>query len=225
MNTLDIWLGALPTEANKMSLYASLLDANERNKADSINNPMIRDRYIAVRGLLRITLAQYLGAEPATLEFATAEYGKPYLPDRAWYFNLSHSEDYLALVVADTDGLGIDVERIRSRQSLQDIAKRCFSEAEFNSWNNLPECRQELAFYRIWTKKEAFVKAVGRGLALGLELCELEMPEGQYFLNIPADYGLPRDWRIMELKPDGNFCGALVIPSNDFNIRELTFED
>ncbi len=225
MQSLDIWQGSLLIDEKILKIFSALLDANEQNRARSFKYPLMRDRFIAVRGWLRTTLAHYLSEEPAALRFTSAEFGKPVLIGFPLYFNLSHSQDCLAIAISESDGLGIDIEQIKSRNGLLEIARRCFSKQEFFIWCNLPEDRQLQMFYQFWTRKEAFVKAVGRGIALGLDQCELAMPEARSLLKIPPEYGQAADWKIVEFLPDGDFCGALVVPNVDFSIRQFRFDE
>lgn len=218
MHFVDIWQGALTEDHGILQGFAELMDKNEQTKAASFKNSMLRDRYIAVRGLLRVTLAHYLATDPATLQFSFGKHGKPALIGHQLYFNLSHSANTLAVAISDQDNIGVDIEQIKQRNGLQEIAERCFSKLELNHWNRLPESLQHQAFYQLWTKKEAFVKAVGHGIALGLSECEVDLSEGLSFVQVPGEYGSAKDWKIVELSIDAGFCGALVLPNQDFAI-------
>ena len=224
MQYVDIWLGGLPNDEAILKSYAKLLDEGEQARAEAFANPVVRGRFIAVRGLLRQVLSQYLDVTPAGLQFASGEFGKPALVGHNLHFNLSHSEDRLAIAVSGLENVGIDIEQIKPRNSLSELANRCFSAAEFAVWSALPDTRQQQVFFQLWTKKEAFVKAVGRGIALGLDQCEIKMPLGLEFEKIPQAYGSAGDWKIVELSPDAGFCGALVAPNVEFAIRECRLE-
>lgn len=179
----------------------------------------MRDRYIATRGLLRQTLAVYLPTDPASLSFAIGPYGKPELVGGGLHFNLSHSADTLLIAVANFADIGIDIEQIKSRSSLLELARRCFSGYELKAWQALPDDQQLESFYRVWTKKEAFVKAVGRGIALGVEQCEVDLQQGGKLLAVPAEYGVAGDWAINELPVDEGACAALVTANCEFSLR------
>lgn len=225
MHFVDIHLGKLPTDEAKLQQFGSWLDTGELSRAAAFKNPLLRRRFIAVRGALRSTLADYLQADPASLRFTGNAHGKPALLDQPLFFNISHTGDHLAIAVADQPRIGVDIEQIRARSGLADIAQRCFSTQEFSHWQSLPENLRLTLFYRLWTKKEAFVKAVGRGLALGLEHCALEMPDAQSFASLPAAYGTATDWQVHELAVDENqhpkLCGALVLPNVAFKLQNL----
>ncbi len=220
---VDVWHGHSALEAEEVKRSAGILNDNERQKAQAFRLPIMRDRYISVRVLLRRTLAGYLRVDPADLAFEIGEHGKPRLACGSLSFNLSHSGDSLIIAVADFPGIGVDIETIKPRSSLESIATRCFSDWEFERWQRLPAEQQLETFYRLWTKKEAFVKAVGRGIALGLEQCEVELERDGNLLAVPAEYGPATDWKATELPVDANSCAALVTANCGFLLRRQYF--
>lgn len=207
---VDVWEGRLTLAAEQIRSLFGFLGQDERERAQTFKLPQMRDRYIAVRGMLRQTLAGYLDVAPESLRFEVNEYGKPSLLCGSLHFNLSHSADVLMIAVANFAEIGIDVETIKMRPSLDSLAKRCFSANELTGWRQLPQDQKLQCFYRLWTKKEAFVKAVGRGIALGLELCEFELEVGGQLLAIPPDYGPVLAWQVTELAVSPEIGGALV---------------
>lgn len=218
---VDVWSGHLALGAEELLGLAGVMNDSERQKAQTFRLPLMHDRYVAVRGLLRQTLAGYLQVDPASLQFETGEYGKPCLACGSLYFNISHTGDFLLIAVADFPDIGVDIETVKPRGSLDGLARRCFSDCEFDRWQRLPEEQQLQTFYRLWTKKEAFVKAVGRGIALGLEHCEVELEPGGQLLAIPAEYGPAEAWKSTELPVEANACAALVAPNCGFALRRL----
>lgn len=223
MHFVDIRLGRLPADEQTLQQLAACLDSEERLRAQAFATPLLRDRFLAVRGLLRHTLGHYLATDPAGLRFSRNPHGKPALLGEALHFNLSHSGDWLAIAVSDLESIGVDIERLRPRPGLAAIAARCFSRQEFAVWQSRPEPLRQQLFYRMWTKKEAFVKAVGRGLSLGLAQCELDMASGRVFTGVPPECGAAADWQIHELQaeqmPDAELCGALVTPAAALRLR------
>lgn len=213
---------ALSPEAQKR--LAAVLDDGERRKSQIFKLPLLRDRFVAVRGLLRLTLAGYLDADPASLRFETGEYGKPRLLSGSLHFNLSHSEDRLLIAVADFPDVGIDIETIKPRGSLDALAERCFSERELAQWRQVAEDQQIAGFYRLWTKKEAFVKAIGRGLALGMELCEFDLERDGQLTAIPAEYGPAAAWQVTELPISADVSAALVTARCGFELHRRELE-
>lgn len=223
MHFVDIWLGNLALDAEDLDKLHGLLDQHEQQRAGKFTLQVIRNRYVATRGLLRMILANYLNTDPAGLQFAVGEHGKPTLCDRQLYFNLSHTADNLAIVASDLEHIGIDIEQIKPRSSLKQLAERCFSATEFADWRLLPETQRQLTFYQLWTQKEAFVKAVGRGIALGLDQCEVNLSAAQ-FEKVPTEYGLAQHWRIIELSLEHDFCGAVVVPNVELLIKQNSID-
>ena len=224
MHFVDIWQGALPMNPGRLNSLTSLLHEDEKEKAKTFKIPLLRDRYIAVRGLLRLVLADYLDIEPIELQFVTGEHGKPALIYHQLYFNLSHSSDLLAIAVSDLQDIGIDIEQIKPRKGLHDIAKRCFSKLELYHWSQLQENQQKQLFYQLWTKKEAFVKALGHGISLGLAECEIDLTDGSSFSKLPHGCGSINDWKIVELPIWPDICGALVTPNVEHSIKQFTLD-
>lgn len=206
---VDVWQGRLSLSADTLARLASRLSDDETLKAQAFKFPTLGDRYIAARGMLRETLAGYLAVDPAVLKFVSGPYGKPALLDEALHFNISHTADSLLIAVANFADIGIDMEAIKLRRNFDSLAERCFSDREYQGWCELPVELQAEAFYRLWTKKEAFVKAVGRGIALGLEQCEFALGSGGQLVAIPDEYGPASAWLVQELDVDDAVKPAL----------------
>lgn len=218
---VDVWRGDLASEARRLAELERLLNDGERERALSFRNRQARERFVVGRGMLREVLAGYLCRDPRGLQFATGEHGKPFLLGESLCFNLSHSGDCWLLAVSDMAAIGVDVENIRPRSGMQAIARRCFSENEYGYWLSLPELKREQAFFRLWTLKEAFVKAVGRGIALGLEQCEIDTLSFAGFASVPDEHGPAAAWGLKELEVGVDHLAALVTPNRDYAFRWL----
>ncbi|WP_347988557.1 4'-phosphopantetheinyl transferase superfamily protein [Methylomonas sp. AM2-LC] len=225
MPVVDIWQGELIADNDLIAVYTAMLDQQELTRAAGFKSALLRNRFILVRGLLRTTLASYLAVEPASLHFAKAKYGKPILCDHALYFNLSHSANKLVIAVSDLENIGIDIEQIKPRNALHEIARRVLSVMEFTVWSSLHISEQLVVFYQLWTKKEAFVKAVGRGMGIGLDQCEVDMLANLRFVNIPCQYGHAQDWNIIEFAVDVGFSAALVVPNVQLEVRAIRLDN
>lgn len=223
-NFVDVWHGRIQPVVDTTAGSLAILSGPEKQKAQSFNNPLLRDRFILVRAILRQTLAKYLHIEPDKIVFETSVHGKPNLTCGTVHFNMSHTADYLIIAVADFADIGIDIEVIKPRSSLAGLAARCFSSQELQDWQQLPPGQRLEVFYRLWTKKEAFVKAVGRGIALGLEQCQVDLLPGGQLQAIPAEYGAADDWLVTELSIDSPTCAALVTGHREFSLRSLKLE-
>jgi len=216
-NTIGLWHGQLADDDVLSQHYVPLLSADELARAESLSNPLMRLRHIEVRGRLRMLLADALQQHPAQLRIARTGEGKPYLPDHPQLvFNISHTANYLAIAIARDCQLGVDIERCRPRANLAALVDKCFAEEEAEYWYGLPDNQKQSAFYQFWTIKEAFVKATGRGIALGLNQCVVNPQQPGQFLRLPDAYGAVEGWGIVGLelvaKSGGDMlCGAVVV--------------
>lgn len=218
-NFVDVWHGHLLQPDDDIDSLLVRLNEPERLKAGAFKSDDMRRRYIAVRAKLRGIIASYLSADPAVLQFNIAEHGKPYLACRSVHFNLSHTANHWVVAVANFPDIGIDIEQIKPRSNLDGLAARCFSVGEFQAWKWLGVDEQAQAFYRLWVKKEAFAKAVGRGLALGVQQCEFDLVSGGQLKAIPSEYGLAADWLTTEVVLDASVHSALVTPKCQFQLK------
>ncbi|HHJ39384.1 MAG: hypothetical protein AXA67_05300 [Methylothermaceae bacteria B42] len=204
----------LEVDDTALSFLRPLLADEELEKASRLIQPVHQKRYIASMGILRSVLATYVGQHPKDLQFVRGQWGKPRLAGRAenegLVFNVSHSQEQMVIAIGYDRPLGVDVESIRPIKTLAGMAKRCFSQHEFEAWTNLPAPERKTAFFRFWTLKEAFVKADGRGLGLGVQQCVFSLREGvPKIVSVPSSCGKPADWSVCELIIDDGFKGAL----------------
>lgn len=208
---IDVWSGETRAAAGQLEYFYSLLNAAERGKSEHYANDALRARYIDARGQLRCLLARYCNCPPQALRFAVGTHGKPYLPDYPCVaFNMSNSLDCLAVAVGNDYRIGIDIEVWRERMNLSGLVRRCFAASERLYWEDLPETQRLAAFFALWTQKEAFVKAVGRGLGLGLEHCVFATQGENRLLTVPDGCGAAADWRVVSLDLGESISAALV---------------
>ena len=186
--------------------FAPLLSTNEHTRAQRFISDDVRDRFIIGRGLLRTALGQHLNRAPESLVFDYGAQGKPIISDAPLHFNLSHSADMLLLALA-THPLGADVEQIRPMTGQRTVAHDNFSPAEFAVWSALPAAEQSPAFFNIWTRKEAYIKATGDGFRLPLAAFDVTHDQPARFLRIDGD-DLTR-WRLHHLILPGGYVGAV----------------
>ncbi len=211
-DTLDIRLGRLAALPAELPHYWRLLDNDERKRALGMKNPRRQADYVETHGRLRLVLGEAVDAAPEQLQFARNAHGKPYLADYPDFgFNLSHTSDRIAVVLSRRRRVGIDIEACQPRTNLHALAAKCFGEAEKAYWLDLPEAEQLQAFYRFWTRKEAFVKAAGQGLTLGLQQCVVDPLNPVRMLGVPQSCGLAGDWSLYDLAPEDGVCGAIAV--------------
>jgi len=156
-----LWL----IELNKFNhnLFLEVLSADEKEKLYKIIIPLEKKRRAKSRILLRLILANYLKITPSEVAFKYDENGKPIVKNIS--FNISHSGNYLAVLIDSCRAIGVDIEHeLRSGKVVNSLAKRFFSEQEFNAIKNIKSTEQSILFNRIWTLKEAVLKSTGEGI-------------------------------------------------------------
>lgn len=207
---VQVWRLPLPAGPEDERLLAWLEPA-ERQRAQRYGNPQARRRFLLCRAALRCLLAQRLQTEPAALSLLADGHGKPCLAQRPadLSFNVSHTHELALIALSSAPLLGVDVEAWRPMRALPGLAQRCFAAQEFSRWQALPEAAQMPAFFQLWTRKEAFAKAVGRGIALGLERIVFDA-QGK-LAAVPADCGVAADWRVEALEVGVGYSAALAV--------------
>lgn len=171
---LALWRLPLELPAERLAALEALLAPEERARAARFRPQGAHDRFVAAHGQLRLLLAAALGARPAALRFVAGPWGKPELAppwDAAGLrFNLSHSGQLALLGLGSCPALGVDLEKLRPQARAQDLAARYFAAAERADLAAAAGGDAEaLTFFNCWTRKEAFVKAQGLGLAWPLD--------------------------------------------------------
>ncbi|MGR8980970.1 MAG: 4'-phosphopantetheinyl transferase family protein [Gammaproteobacteria bacterium] len=204
-----VWQRKMSAVENPRRLWP-LLDTNEQAAAVSIKNAARRVRYVAAHGYLRNLLSETVDEAPQKLRILKNEYGKPFLADYPKIaFNLSHSANFLIIAIGRDCRLGIDIEVCKPRANFPALVQKCFGDIEAAWWNSLPESEKIREFYRFWTRKEAFVKAVGRGIALGLNRCIVNPEHPTRWLSVPESCGAASDWHILDINLGREVCCAL----------------
>jgi 4'-phosphopantetheinyl transferase len=168
-----------------MQSFHATLSEEELARAARFQFDRDRHRYIVAHGALRQLLARYVGCTPGELRFGTNRYGKPHLGNASGLrFNLSHTEDVAVIAIASAEAgeIGIDVEAVRPLDGMLKIAQQFFRADEAEALHRLPDAAQPLAFYRIWTRKEAYLKAIGTGLSTSLDEVRVKVSE-----HLPLD--------------------------------------
>src|SRR5712671_5474431 len=152
--------------------WQALLSSDESTRASRFHFPVDRQRYVATRALLRMILAGYLVMDPKDVNFSYSKEEKPSLASPhngiEITFNVSHSGGIALLAFARRKEIGIDVEQVRGDFDVDAIARRFFSAREQEQLAALPNEERFEAFFRCWTRKEAYIKATGDGLSLPL---------------------------------------------------------
>jgi 4'-phosphopantetheinyl transferase len=213
---IQLWFADL-TQGDYSKSWA-LLSPSERYRAESLKVIKVRQRFVISRAILRQLLADYMGVNCAAVELFQGPFGKPYVRQRKGeqvVFNLSHTGDHLVIALGCQRQIGIDIEVCRKRVNLDSLAEKCFSDSELRQWQQLESEDKKVTFYRIWTRKESFVKAVGRGISLGLKLCEMSIRAPVKVLSVPNNCGQPSDWRVIDLNVPLGLSAAMTTDGSE----------
>lgn len=213
---VHVWAVALDPAPARLASLAACLSLDERDRAERFRFPGLRARFTAARGHLRTVLGNYLHLDPARLEFAYHSRGKPSLTGQGEgqiHFNLAHSQDLALIAVTRAGELGVDVERIRPMRDAEAIAQRFFSPREAEAFRRVPAEARDAAFFSLWTRKEAWLKATGDGIAESLAKIEVAFlpEETPRVLAIAGDAVAGEAWSLCPLNPVDGFVGALAI--------------
>lgn len=220
---IHVWRVDLDQPDEVVQRFRSTLEDDEVHRADRFHFERDRRAFTVSRGFLRHVLGRYLTARPEDLRFAYGPYGKPALNDEhkqsSLRFNMSHSRGVGLVAVTDTKELGVDVEYIRPDFASEAIARRFFSSREVSAFNALSNELRVAAFFRCWTRKEAYIKAIGLGLSQPLDGFDVTLaPEAPPAL-LRTDEGDASRWSLSDIDVGSDYAAALVVEGQISEIR------
>lgn len=196
-----------------------LLSSVEQARANRFLGERHKREYTVGRARLRQLLGLRLDADPRLVEIVEADHGKPALggkwAESGLRFNLSHSGALAVYALATRRELGVDIEELRAIPDAIDLAKRFFSAAESGAVSSYPADRRDLAFLSCWTRKEAFVKAVGQGLSFPLDefSVSVDPDEPARIVEVRGVPGPDTGWELTAFRPRATHIGAIVYRS------------
>ncbi len=191
----------------------ALLSEEERVKADRFIFPHDRDCFVAAHALVRVALSDYFARAPQDWSFVTNAWGKPRVDandgSARLCFNLSHTRGHVAVAVALDREVGVDVERIAPSRADEEVARQLFAPAEFAAFQEEPEGGRAEAFFDVWTLKEAYIKAVGLGVALPLK--DFAFTRDPLRISFaPTLDDTPSRWLFRRFRPEPDVAMALA---------------
>ncbi len=217
---LHVWQISLDQPAERVAEFRSLLATDEQARADRFHFERDRRRYIVARGGLRSIISRYLDVPPEKLAFGYGPQGKPYLSrsnsSRPLQFNLAHSHELALYAFTRTCAVGIDIEYVQRRVTdIDQLAERFFSANERALYRALPIAARREAFFRCWTRKEAFIKAIGEGLSHPLDRFDVTFTADQApaIVSIDGEQDVARAWSLFHLEPADDYVGAVAAGS------------
>ena len=224
-NEVHLWIVSLADASQQLSYFTSILSADEKERVRRFRKISDRKRYVVARGLLRRFLGRYGAGAPDRLQFTYNAFGKPSLfsaePQTVLNFSVSHSEDQALFGFARGRRIGVDLEYVRPDINVVGLARSYFSPDEFRRFSCLRASEQCVAFYRGWTRKEAYLKALGEGLSFGIDRVEVTfLPHEPAMLN--KVFGMPggsENWTLKDLLLAPSYLGAAAVEG-----RSVTFK-
>jgi 4'-phosphopantetheinyl transferase len=226
MGEVHIWRIDLDTPALPVESLAASLSTTEHERAAKFRSAQHRERWIVARGAMRQILARYAGIEPAALVFETEQLGKPRLalPEPEIPFNLTHTAGLALLAIAAGGRIGVDAEFIRPLSDLRQLAERFFSSTEAGEILSMDEGLQPAAFFACWTRKEAFLKALGKGLHAPLDQFAVNVKPDEPPRLISVDWQEPSDWYLSDLS-EQNLAATVAIDTPISRVERFSFAD
>ena len=221
---VHVYRAFLNLSASRIREFQETLAEDELNRADRFRYPQDRQNFILTRGTLRAILGRYLDLRPEQLRFGYNKYGKPDLDfangSHKLNFNLSHSGGLALFAIANGAEIGIDTERIQTDFEYDLIAARFFSPSEYLRLKNLPPQMKPEAFFNCWTRKEAYIKARGKGFSLPLDQFNVSFVPGEpaQLLQTRADAAEATRWSLMNLKPKTGYAAAIAVEGQEWQI-------
>jgi len=205
-----------------------MLAADEVERAARLQRAQDRERFVSGRVWLRKVLGHYLGVAPGAVVLTHGPQGKPSLtgPHGALQFNLSHSAGVALLAVCRAPAVvGVDIEAVLPIDDCEAIARRHFAPAEWQRWSALPQPRRLAAFYACWTRKEAYVKALGGGLSVPLDGFEVafEPDVPPALLSVGGSARAARAWTLWGVEAVPGFMAAVVARGQGLALRPIDF--
>lgn len=212
-DVVDVWLLRLDTE--NIAVFGNVISADEQARAERFRFEPDRKRFIAARSFLRIILGKYLHINPRQICFQYNKYGKPSVGGKhneKIKFNLSHSGNLALFAVTEAREIGVDIERIKTSFVEETMALDCLTEQEIKHFQRLSGTDRDLFFFTCWTRKEAYLKACGKGLSLAankIETLSLSEFSTDYFGNNTESRQIR--WSIMQIPSISGYAAALAV--------------
>jgi 4'-phosphopantetheinyl transferase len=221
MTSAEFVIVTLELDPDRLGACLVLLDGEERTRAERFLRPVDRARFIASHAALRVALGAALGVAPEAVRFSRDEAGRPYLagPEGAGLdFNLSHSGDIALIGLARGGRIGVDVEVRRPLPDALRIARAHFAPDEVSALAALPPQHGEAAFFGLWTRKEAVVKALGAGLSLPLDRFSVSVPPAPPWVLRMAEGA--QDWTLAAVEAGPRAEATVAVPFPGMRIRQ-----
>lgn len=228
-DAVHVWLADLEPGALVVDDLARVLSPDEQERAARFYFDRDRRRYIVARGVLRRLIGRYLALPPTQIRFDYGKHGKPELAADMGVgnleFNVSHSQTLALFAFTWGRVLGVDIEFARELDDAEGIARMNFSPREFAIFHQLPDTQKKDAFFNCWTRKEAFIKAIGEGLSHPLHQFDVTFVPGDLakLIYVAEDAAEANRWRLLALHPHEEYKAALIVYGQDWHLSQFAY--
>jgi len=220
---VQIWTFNLEQPVETVVTLSRLLNEEEGARVDRFYFEDLKRRYIVRHGFMRMVLGDILELEPTALRFSHLKYGKPVLENRNVHFNLSSSGECAVLACARIGPLGVDVEEMRDMPDHDGVVKQFFSATEQRQWNKLSPQEKRESFFTGWTRKEAYIKALGLGLSLDLDSFSISFQKWEEAVQSGSEK--QESWRLLSFQATPNHCACVALPDPELRVSFHTLTD
>ena len=228
---IHVWSVQLDPPPAEVERLGRSLAGDEWERANRFRFEKHRRQYVVGRGALRALLAAYLGTRPEAVRFRYGPRGKPFLESGlesagGLQFNLSNSDELALVGFVHGVEIGVDVEFLKPMPDLMEIAERFFSVPEREVLRALPQEVRKEAFFNCWTRKEAYLKAVGEGLAAPLDSFDVTLAPGEppRMLTLEGDPERAARWFFHHLVPAEMYVGAIAVEGGAWEVKGWEFD-
>jgi 4'-phosphopantetheinyl transferase len=218
---VHIWSTSIETALTDLEGLKHVLSEEEKNRAERFCFDQDRTRHIVAHGVLRIILSYYSGGDPSEQKFTQNEFGKPALAENCdLRFNISHSGDQVLYGITKDREIGVDIEEIRTVENADQIVERFFSPHERIAFLALPANMKDEAFFTIWTRKEAYIKAQGQGLSLPLDQFTISFLPEEPVRLIETEHNKDEQqrWSMHEVSVHPEYLAAVAVKGHDVTL-------
>ncbi len=217
---VHIWNASVDVPEPCLEHFVQVLSNDEIQRANRFRFDCDRRRFIVAHGLLRYFLSCYCFSAPYEHSFDYNYYGKPGLSrNTQLHFNMSHSGKYVLYGFTSGREIGVDIEHVRRTENLELIINSYFSNRERDEFSNLPEQFKNKAFFSCWTRKEAYIKAQGKGLSLPLNQFSISFIPGEPVELLETQHNVKEKsrWSLTEIAVNAEYAAAVAVEGHNLS--------
>ncbi len=229
LSEVHVWRVFLDVTTVEFENLLGFLSVDELARSGRFHFERDQKRFISARGMLRKILGSYLNKHPGKICFVYSSHGKPMLTDNpgddSICFNLSHSGAFALYAITLRKKIGIDIESIRDDVSVGQVAQQFYSKNEVSSLEKIDINKRPGLFFKYWTRKEAFLKALGKGISFPMEHCDVSLINGSILspVTVRDNNSVISNLYVQDLFPGNGYAAAIAIEGCDVNISCLHY--